>query len=193
VLSEAEAMAGIAEGLGVPEDTDDPPFRQYHIPGCGHGITGPGPGRLGQMAMPGAVTPANYSPADPDLRPFDRLNAPVLSAIWRYLDRWVRDGVPMPAGAHLDRDPAAADGVRRDQYGNALGGIRTPWVEAPNAHYFARSPGNPLAACYRPFTAEEMKAAYGDHQTYVETFRAKVAALVAAGWARPEEAALFEP
>ena len=193
VLSEAEVMAGIAEGLPVAVDTDDPRFRQYQLPGTGHGLSGRSTDRLGAMSMPGAVTPADATPADPELRAYDRLNVPVISAIWRHIDRWVREGVPMPHGEHLERDPAAPDGLRRDKYGNAMGGIRTPWVEAPNAQYFARSPGNPLAACYRPFTAAEMDAIYGDRETYVNIFREKVAALIDAGWALPADAALYQP
>ena len=193
VLSEAEVMAGIAEGLPVAADTDDPRFRQYHIPGTGHGITGRVAHGMGAMSMPGAVTPADPRPDDPELCAYDRWNTPVISAIWRHIDRWVREDVPMPPGQHLERDPSAADGVRRDHYGNAMGGIRTPWVEAPNAQYFARSPGNPLAACYRPFTAAEMEAIYGDHNSYENAFRRKVAALIDAGWALPSDAGQFDP
>jgi hypothetical protein len=195
VLSEAEVMAGIAEGLTLPPDSDAPPFRQYHVPGAGHGLTARRADRIGAMVMPGALTPAveGLIDADARLHVFDRVNTPVISAIWRHLDHWVRDGVPMPAGAHLERDPAAPDGIASDRFGNALGGIRTPWVEAPNAQYFARSPGNPLGACYRPFTSEEMKAIYGDDDTYGTVFKSKVAALVDAGWSSPADARLFDP
>jgi hypothetical protein len=146
------------------------------------------------MAMPGALTPAvdGLIDADARLHVFDRVNTPVISSFWRHLDRWVRDGVPMPPSGHLERDPGAADGIARDRFGNALGGIRTPWVEAPNAQYFARSPGNPLGACYRPFTAEEMKAIYGDDDSYRARFESKVAEVVAAGWSSPDDAHLFD-
>src|SRR5205085_5509627 len=110
-----------------------------------------------------------------------------------HIDRWLREGMPMPTEQRRVRDSSAADGVVRYDYGNTLCRISTPWVEAPNAHYFARSPGNPLASCYRTLTADEMKAAYGDRQCYIDTFRGKVDALVAAGWALPSEAALFDP
>ena len=52
----------------------------------------------------------------------------------RALTRWVRDGVVPPQSPAIEfSDPAAADPVVRDKFGNAKGGIRLPEVEAPTA------------------------------------------------------------
>ena len=55
----------------------------------------------------------------------------VLQRAFDALDRWVRDGSPPPSAARLDAD----DGGRlvNDELGIACGGVRTPWVDVPNA------------------------------------------------------------
>lgn len=59
---------------------------------------------------------------------------PVMRAGVRYLDRWVRTGEAMPAAPLIEMDPATEGNrgvIRRDRYGNALGGMRMPQLEAP--------------------------------------------------------------
>jgi hypothetical protein len=51
-------------------------------------------------------------------------------AALRQLERWVTDGIAPPAAGRLQLD---GDGLARDEAGNALGGIRTPWVDVPLA------------------------------------------------------------
>jgi hypothetical protein len=48
------------------------------------------------------------------------------------LDRWVAGGPRPPAAARLELLPAG-DEFRRDHLGIAIGGLRTPWVDAPTA------------------------------------------------------------
>ena len=193
VLSEAEAVLAVAEHHS-PEDSDRPPFRQYELAGTGHRLSGDGSRTELTGATEALVELMGGAGERPDdLLPFDRVTYPVVHAIWDHLERWVADGVPMPPGAHLTRDPSTPDGLARDEHGNALGGVRTPWVEVPNARYLARSPWNPLRACMQPFPAERMRELYGDHATYVARFGTAVAALVADGWATDEEVDLFAP
>jgi Alpha/beta hydrolase domain len=49
-----------------------------------------------------------------------------------HLDRWAAGGAPPPAAPRLD---AVADGTdfHRDEYGIAMGGLRSPWVNVPTA------------------------------------------------------------
>jgi hypothetical protein len=48
------------------------------------------------------------------------------------LTRWVRAGTPPPRAPRLALD-ASGTGFSLDAHGNAVGGIRTPWVEVPTA------------------------------------------------------------
>jgi hypothetical protein len=99
----------------------------------------------------------------------------------------------MPPSVHIDRDADGEGGLARDQYGNAWGGLRAPWVDVPNARYFARSRWNPLRACIAPFAADRMRELYGDVETYRATFKRAVESLVADGWVAAEEAGEFDP
>jgi hypothetical protein len=191
ILSEAEAVLAVAEGDGVRAGTH-PRFRQYEIAGTGHRLCGADSLLVGNEATGmSTLTPADAPGLPADLHPFDRVTYPILHELWRRLDGWVADGTPMPPSVHITRDPTAADGLARDEHGNALGGLRTPWVDAPSARYLARSPDNPLRACYQPFAAERMRALYGD--THAQRFRRAVDDLVTAGWVRADEAAAFQP
>jgi hypothetical protein len=65
----------------------------------------------------------------------------VLSAALSHLERWVRDGTPPPTSPRLESsDPDGAE-LLRDDLGIVLGGIRTPWVDAPSAVLSGDAPG----------------------------------------------------
>jgi hypothetical protein len=120
----------------------------------------------------------------------------VVSAAVRSLDRWVRDGlVPRKAARiKLGPDPAAADPVVRDQYGNALGGIRLPELVAPTATVVGLAnppaPGAPplfqsfcrLFGRTIPFTEAQLDALWTSHDAYVAAVNAAVDKLVSKGF-----------
>jgi hypothetical protein len=56
----------------------------------------------------------------------------VAKAALAALDVWVRNGTPAPEAPRLQVN-ATEDGFEVDEFGNALGGIRTPYVDAPVA------------------------------------------------------------
>jgi hypothetical protein len=58
----------------------------------------------------------------------------VLKAAIAALDHWIRTGEPAPSAQPMARN-AAGTGLQRDQYGNAIGGVRTPYVDAPVATF----------------------------------------------------------
>jgi hypothetical protein len=190
IQSEAEAVLAVAEGDPVRGD-EHPRFRQYEIAGTGHRLCGSASPWIGNEESGWATLAPTAAPGNGDLVPFDRVVYPVLHELWRRLDAWVDGGEPMPPSVHITRDPAAADGLARDAHGNAVGGVRTPWVDAPDAHYVARSPGNPLRAALRPFGPGRMKTLYGSQDGYRQRFRAAVSSLVAQGWVRADEAGDF--
>jgi hypothetical protein len=95
--------------------------------------------------------------------------------------------------SRIKRDPNAADGIARDTNGNALGGLRTPWVEVPDATYLAKiSQKDPLRAGMRPFSEEKMKSLYGSRKHYLQLVNKKVDQLVRDRWVMPEDADLMK-
>jgi hypothetical protein len=57
----------------------------------------------------------------------------VLDAAVAALDRWVRRGKPPRAAPRLEMTTDPVLDFVRDEHGNTLGGIRTPWVDVPVA------------------------------------------------------------
>ena len=65
---------------------------------------------------------------------------------FRHLFNWARKGVAPPKAdrIRIKDEVAEADPKRTvalDEYGNGVGGVRTPYVEVPVASYFVTSPG----------------------------------------------------
>lgn len=112
----------------------------------------------------------------------------VLRAAFIALHEWVVTGTPPPPGDPIE----SSDGVlRRDADGNALGGIRTPAVDAPVAAHSGESAGDEiifqLFGSTIPFTPEQLAARYPTHEDYVTAVTASADAAVAARFLLPED------
>ena len=100
------------------------------------------------------------------------------------LNRWIRDGVAPPVGPRYAFD---GDQLARDQYQNALGGIRLPPIDIPVARY--RSTDCALGGITIPFTEAELTALYNNHATYYCMMQQATDDAVAAGFLLPRDAA----
>ncbi|MFH1532424.1 MAG: alpha/beta hydrolase domain-containing protein [Pseudomonadota bacterium] len=100
------------------------------------------------------------------------------------LERWAREGTPPPEMPRLELD-AAGDDFLRDGAGNALGGIRTPQVDAPVATLSGLGQtGGSFCAIFgttTPFSGEELVQRYGDHVAFVQAWSLSLDAAVDAG------------
>ncbi|QIG45861.1 hypothetical protein G5V58_09265 [Nocardioides anomalus] len=125
-------------------------------------------------------------------RPVNRgQQAYVVRAALRWLDGWARDGDPAPTAARL-----ALEGreLVRDRAGNAVGGVRTPCVEAPvetyrgdtdpDASYLCQLFGSTL-----PLDAEVLRRLWPDRAAYLAAYERATDAAVAAGFVLPEDRA----
>lgn len=171
---------------------DSPHFRLWEVAGTAH------VGEYGR-SLTWPATPT--TPGDPCA---DRINsAPtfaVAKAAIAKLAQWATTGAAPPSAPRITLgDPAAADPVARDRYGNALGGIRYPHIEVPVARVdgLANSapPDNPgqaiicaLSGRTLPFSAEQLAGLYPTSADYVERFRAAADRAVDAGFLLPEDA-----
>ena len=127
----------------------------------------------------------------------------VLRAALAALDEWVRTGTPPPSAPRLEAtntDPDAPE-YAVDERGLALGGIRTPAVDAPVARLsgLGQPPGEPdqlqrfcrLFGTTVPFTPEELTALYTDHDGFVAAWQESLDQAVEDGYVLPEDAELL--
>jgi alpha/beta hydrolase family protein len=173
--------------------THQPPsarYRRWEIAGAAHAesprwvAVAPPPLEMGA----GCKAPINTAPHDA-----------VVKAALQALTRWVRNGTAPPQSPAIQiTDPAAADPIARDRFGNATGGIRLPELEAPTATLDGtrNDVANPSPEaqnfCFLfghtvPFEAATLKSLYPTHAVFVERFGKAVDALVRDGYfLRPE-------
>jgi Alpha/beta hydrolase domain len=116
--------------------------------------------------------------------------AQVLRAAIAGLRAWVVDGDPPPTAPPLEVEGQA---IARDERGIALGGIRTPAVDAPVSVLTGEAPPGRSVLCLlfgdtRPFDAATLAALYPTHQDYVDAVTGSADAAVAAGFLRQAEA-----
>lgn len=71
------------------------------------------------------------------------INSYVMDAAVASLTRWIKDGVPAPKAARIQIESVNTPMARvvRDQYGNAMGGYRTPYLDVPAAAYVESQEG----------------------------------------------------
>jgi hypothetical protein len=100
------------------------------------------------------------------------------AAALAHLERWVRgEGAPPPM-PRLQLD--ATGKPVRDAYGNAVGGIRYPFVDVPVATYSGEG-GCPLTGWTRPLDDATLRSLYPTHEHYVDAMTAAATAARDAG------------
>jgi hypothetical protein len=111
----------------------------------------------------------------------------VLQAAFAALERWVRTGAPPPKGARLKTTTGSAPELVLDEVGNAIGGVRSPWMDAPTARLsgLGQSGGGFafLFGVTEPFDAARLQALYpGGSAEYLTRFNAALDRSVKAGF-----------
>lgn len=157
---------------------DSASYRLYEVAGMSHVTSRPGDGFL----------PNPYTCVEPVPSLFP--NRHVWGNALRNLIAWVHDGLAPPRAQRIELE---ADGrtVRRDQHGNAVGGVRTSYLDVPIATYGAAStnaPGDPPSSrCdfygYQVnFTHEELAQLYPNRGRYLFAVSRRLAQLVRDRW-----------
>jgi hypothetical protein len=98
-----------------------------------------------------------------------------VSGAMQNLDLWARKGTPPPRAERIRVTGAdtANPVIERDQYGNALGGVRNAYVDVPMAAYNQRGPCGSTGQKV-PFSWEKLEAIYGNYKNYARKFGAVV-------------------
>jgi len=208
VLSETDVL--ILRATGVRRaDSDDPGdrYRLYEVAGGSHGSTYPAqfePPTADVVKAGGGITssyPPGLKPPSGDSakagnRWFYRCEAGgvagdfplymIFNIALDNLDRWVCNGTAPPRADRFSilkaGTPDAA--VERDRYGNALGGLRTPFLDVPIATYFPTSgQGECRLSGHRvAFEAKTLQGLYANRLDYLTKFNQDVDRLVKERW-----------
>lgn len=114
----------------------------------------------------------------------------VLRAALHHLTGWAAGGPPPPHATPLALDdPAGTDpALLTDDFGNARGGVRTPYVDVPTATLsgVTLDPVSRICMLFGvtlPIPAERLRARYGSVPNYLAEYSAAVDAVIAGGFA----------
>ena len=112
----------------------------------------------------------------------------VIKAALHSLDAWVRDGTAPPEAPRLEVDDSGGSpAIVRDDDGIALGGIRTPQVDAPTTVLSGEPAGEASIICLllgstTPMTPEQLAARYPSPDDYLAAYEEATGAAVEAGF-----------
>lgn len=159
---EGEALRAVADAPQGPGSADD----ALHVAAGNYGEQ-IDPGQL-VCIVQGTQFPLRYA---------------VMTAI-HDLDRWIKTGVAPPQAPRYQFDGSGT--LARDQYSNALGGVRLPPIEVPVATY--RSDLCNLGGITIPFTDLQLQQLYPTHADYYCKMKAATQRSIDQGFLLPEDA-----
>jgi hypothetical protein len=126
--------------------------------------------------------------------------AAFVRAALRNLFRWAEDDIAPPTAPRIElevddtNNPVARAAV--DRFGNARGGVPSPFLDVPIARYEAHSTPGPvcaLAGREAPLPCEVLANRYGDLQTYLAEFTISLDEIIQAGFLLDDDrAAILE-
>ena len=186
VMSQSDYLSGIAARR---RDGDTPPdlYRNYEVSGSGHAT----PDELNFAAAPADIEKGGRAvpPMACTEGPRSRFpNWPAFNAVLRNLDLWVRNGTAAPHAEPI----LVADGKPvLDRFGNVVGGIRSPLLEAPTSAWFGNSTGPSfcrIAGHEVPLDRIQVRSLYASADDYMRAFTTSAARLVVEGFLVQEDA-----
>jgi hypothetical protein len=196
-------------GGGLARQPDGERFRLWEVAGSAHAETyllmasHQDTGSLSAAELAALLSPSEGIERFPTEEPINTgpQSHYVGHAALAQLDRWVRDGTAPPEAPRLELSPSG-EGFEIDGEGNAIGGIRTPWVDVPVATLtgVAQRGGAMMAFLFgrtSPFSAEKLAELYpGGRDGYLTGFSKSLDEAIGKGFLlevdRPEMLALAE-
>jgi Alpha/beta hydrolase domain len=177
IMSQSDYLIGIAARR---PDSDAPAdrFRHYEMAGAGHAT----PDELNFAAAPADIVKAGrpVPPMSCNEGPRSRFPSKIFfDAAVRNLDWWVRYGVAPP---HADPIEVVNGAPVLDEFGNVVGGLRSPYLDVPTSTWFGSSTGASfcfIAGHEVPFDAARLRQLYPTHSAYVRAVAKDTARLVA--------------
>ena len=187
---------------GTARQPDTSTYRLWEVAGTAHfdhyGLSiGPEDTGDGQGAV--AVLASMRNPTNQPSENFT-CNSPintgpahyVLDAAFSRLNRWVAKGIEPPSAPRLETTGVSPVVFATDANGNALGGIRTPAVDAPIAKLSGQATGG-SSFCFLfgstvPFTPAQLEVLYPDHRAFVSAWTRATKSARVAGFLVPADA-----
>jgi hypothetical protein len=175
-------------GYAIRSDSDAPNdrYREYEFPAASHvptrGISDP------KVIF---ATLDNVMKAGEHLSQFP--TAPFYRATLVNLIDWVTKGVSPPKALPIEMSEGE---IVRDQFGNAKGGVRTPYVDLPMVRYIASAPTDDnsnmarrMIGLQEPIATQQLRSLYKSPADYLRRFNHEVDRLVAQRWLLQEDGA----
>lgn len=98
---------------------------------------------------------------------------PTADAALDHMQRWINGGEAAPSMPSIEVSTDGTPTISRDEFGNAIGGVRVPEVDAPIAAYDGTGRGEALlAGVTTPFSNERLRALYPTADDYVDRVKA---------------------
>jgi alpha/beta hydrolase family protein len=177
---------GRGAGFTIRADSDAPNdrFREYEFPAASHVPTR-------GIADPKVI----FATLDHVMQPGEHLSQfpspPFYNATLVNLIDWITKGVLPPKAPPIEM---ANGEIVRDEYGNAKGGVRTPYVDLPTVRYIASAPTDDPANMVRrmiglqeAISAENLQRMYNSRAEYLTRFDQEIDRLVAQHWLLPKD------
>jgi len=195
VAAQGEVIGGTYAQRRDDSDAPNDRFRLYEVASAGHidkyayfGF----PALADQTAAVGSAQGTVEWPFNAKCTPDIPLMDPsligyVFNASFAALDQWVRKGTPAPRAPRIELKDAGTPqaSVVTDKQGHGLGGVRTPFIDVPDATYATNSvgPGNCREMGHRDlFDASKITELYGSRKNYASRFSETVDRLVKERW-----------
>jgi hypothetical protein len=160
------------------------------VPGTQHKRLGmasrPEAGSAVPPSIPGVTFPPDYMPND---LPW----TPVLRMAYRNLIAWAREGKTPPQAPRIQLD--AQLNIVRDAEGNAVGGLRLPYVDAPVASYRGSIGEGGVAGIIgsrKPFDMATLHKLYPSAAAYTGKFNAATDTLIKQRFISAEDGAAMK-
>jgi hypothetical protein len=175
-LEVEEVFAG--EGINYRKPDSDEPgkqFRLYEVAGMPHHDS--------------RVNP--FYQHEPCAQPLNRFPyKPVVNMALDHLIRWVDEGVSPPRAERISVIGGPGGEVEFDEHGNAVGGVRTTYVDVPHAMHSPLNSG-PDGNCETlgsqlAFSAEKLRSLYQNRGGYVSRVNRRLNELIREDWYLPE-------
>ena len=177
MMSQSDYLIGI-DSRGPDSSTPPDLYRHYEMAGAAHAT----PDELFFSARPADIIKAGRAvpPMSCNEGPRSRFPSRIfVDAALRNIDLWSRDGLPAPPG----QDILVENGQPvLDEFGNVLGGLRSPYLDVPTSTWRASATGASfcgIAGYEIPFDQATLDELYPTQGAYVRAVRRSVRELVA--------------